>query len=250
MGQIQSSKRLAKFISYVLGRRPDEFGLVPDSDGYIKIKELLKAICEEDGLKHVRKSHIDEILYTLPDPLIEISDNHIRAKSREKLPGIIPAENPPKLLYAGIRRKAYRVALDRGVFPGGSKYVILTLDRDLAERIGRRIDQSPVILTILVQESIERGVTFYQTDDLIYLVDEVPPGCFTGPSLPKQKPEPIKEKAQERKERNRSPGTFFISTEEKKDPKERSKNKRKKDISRKRDRERKRKQRQELWTGS
>ena len=219
-------------------------------DGYVKIKELLKAICEEDGWRYVRKSHIDEILYTLPDPLIEIMDDHIRAKSREKLPGIIPAENPPKLLYAGIRRKAYPVALDRGVFPGGSKYVVLTSDRDLAERIGRRIDQSPVILTVLVPESIERGVAFYQTGDLIYLTDEVPPHCFTGPSLPKQKPEPIKEKGQERKERDRFPGTFFISTEEEKDPKERSKNRKKKDISRKRDRERKRKQKQELWTGS
>ena len=250
MGQIQSSKRLAKFISYILGRRPDEFGLVPNSDGYVKIKELLKAICEEDGWKYVRQSHINEILYTMPDPLIEIRDNHIRAKSRERLPGIIQAENLPKLLYAGIRRRAYPVVLDKGIFPGSNKHVVLTSDRDLAERIGRRIDQTPVILTVLVQKSIERGVAFYQAGDLIYLTDEVTPDCFTGPSLPKQKPEPFKEKVQERKKPDRSPGTFFISLKEENDPKGRSKTKKKKDISRKRDRERKRKQRQKQWTGS
>ena len=32
MGQGKPPKQLAKYISYILGRRPDEFGLVPDTD--------------------------------------------------------------------------------------------------------------------------------------------------------------------------------------------------------------------------
>ena len=37
-------KPLAKFLAYILGNRPDEFGLVPDPDGYVKIKALLKVL--------------------------------------------------------------------------------------------------------------------------------------------------------------------------------------------------------------
>ena len=40
----RSPKQLAKLIDYILSRRPDEFGLVPDKDGYVKIKDLLKAV--------------------------------------------------------------------------------------------------------------------------------------------------------------------------------------------------------------
>ena len=71
----RSPKQLAKLIDYVLSRRPDEFGLVIDSEGYIKIKELLKALNEEKGFRHVRRSHLNEILYSIANPPFEIADN-------------------------------------------------------------------------------------------------------------------------------------------------------------------------------
>ena len=46
--QQRSPKQLAKFFNYVLGRRPDEFGLVTDKEGFVKIKELIKATNEEE----------------------------------------------------------------------------------------------------------------------------------------------------------------------------------------------------------
>ena len=48
MTKQNSAKQLAKLIDYILSRRPDEFGLVTDAHGFIKIKELLKAINEEE----------------------------------------------------------------------------------------------------------------------------------------------------------------------------------------------------------
>ena len=43
MARQKSPKQLSKFISYMLGRKPAEFGLVPDQDGFVKIKEFIKA---------------------------------------------------------------------------------------------------------------------------------------------------------------------------------------------------------------
>ena len=47
---------------YMLGYRPDEFGLVPDPEGYIPYKNLLQAIHEEPGWGYVRQGHFNEIL--------------------------------------------------------------------------------------------------------------------------------------------------------------------------------------------
>ena len=80
MSKQRSPKQLAKFIDYVLSRRPDEFGLVMDEDGYVKLKDLLKAVNEEEGYRYVRQAHLKEIMLTLPDHSLEVADTKIRSK--------------------------------------------------------------------------------------------------------------------------------------------------------------------------
>lgn len=248
MGQQRTPQQLAKIISYILGYRPDEFGLVLDNDGFARIKDLLKVLAEEDGWRYVRRGHIDEVLYALTDSPIEIDNLHIRARQRERLPEITPIENPPKLLYTGIRRRAHPNVHQKGIFPGANPHVILSSDINMAVRMGRRIDQSPVLLTILVQDSITRGVRFSQAGEALYLAAFIPAGCFTGPPLPKEKPEAAKNTAKKEPViAPASPGTFTLDLDTEKRAKDRLKQKKKKDISRKRDRDRKRREREEKW---
>ena len=49
----KKQKQLSKLIQYILGRNPYEFGLVPDREGFVKIKELLKALNEETLFRNV-----------------------------------------------------------------------------------------------------------------------------------------------------------------------------------------------------
>ena len=42
-------KKQAKFLTYILGIRPDEFGLVPDKEGYVKIKDLSRPYTKKTG---------------------------------------------------------------------------------------------------------------------------------------------------------------------------------------------------------
>jgi putative RNA 2'-phosphotransferase len=248
MGRQRTPQQLAKIISYILGRRPDEFGMVLDNNGYVKIKDLLRVLGEEDGWRYVRRGHIDEILYTLTDPPIEIEDLHIRAAQREKLPVVAPAENLPKLLYHGIRRRAHPNVIQKGIFPGANSYVILSSDKTMAERMGRRIDPSPVLLTIQVHDSIAKRVEFLQAGESLYLAEFIPPDCFTGPPLPKEKPETEKHAGKKESEITPpSPGSFVLDLDIDKKAKNRSKREKKKEISRERSRDRKRKQREKMW---
>ena len=135
MSSQRSPKQLAKFLNYVLGRRPNEFGLVTDKEGFVKIKELIKAINEEEGLKYVRRPHINEIMITLPNHGLEVANDLIRAINRGHLPKQTFALDPPKLLYTCVRKKAYPYVLDKGIMPTGFSKVILSSNRDLADDI-------------------------------------------------------------------------------------------------------------------
>jgi len=186
--QQRSPKQLAKFLNYVLGRRPDEFGLVADKKGFVKIKDLLKAINEEEGLKNVRRPQINEIMISLPDHDLEVADDLIRSINREHLPKQTFALDPPKLLYTCVRKKAYPHVVDKGIMPTAFSKIILSSNRDLAERIGRRSDHAAVLLTVQVSHSEDQGVVFFQTGESLFLADYIPPGCFSGPPLPKELP--------------------------------------------------------------
>ena len=215
----KSPKRLAKLLDYILGRRPDEFGLVTDSDGYIKIKELLKALSEEEGLSYVRRAHLNEILITMPDPSFEISENSIRAKQRQHLPAHVYAPTPPKLLYHCIRQKAYPHVYTKGLHPSGYSRVILSSNLSLAQRMGKRIDRSAVLLTVQVQLCLDKGVVFYNAGEALFLADFIPKGCFTGPPLPKEKPVAAKPDVPQKPEHRIPAGSFFLDLEEKMNPK-------------------------------
>jgi putative RNA 2'-phosphotransferase len=213
----KSPKRLAKLLDYILGRRPDEFGLVADSGGYIKIKELLKALSEEEGLTYIRRAHLDEILLTLPDPPFEISDNQIRAKYRRHLPEHAYAPDPPKLLYHCVRQKAYPHVYTKGLNPTGYSRVILSSSLSLAQRMGKRIDRSAVLLTVQVQHCLDKGIVFFKAGDTLFLADYIPPDCFRGPPLPKEKPDAAKPAEQQPRLQRRPAGGYFIDLDDKSD---------------------------------
>ncbi len=206
-----STRRLEKFLAYALGRRPDEFGLVPDADGWVKIKDLLKAINEDDGWRHVRRAHIDEIVLTQPAPEIEIDANRVRSKMREPLGGPRPADHPPKLLYTCIRRRAHPVVLEKGLNAPEGEKIVLAAAPDLALRIGRRRDPQPVLLTVNVEQALNRSVVLLSAGELIYTADLIPTGCFTAPPLPKEKPAAAKPAVEDERASRHEAGTFVLN---------------------------------------
>jgi len=214
MSKQRSAKQLAKLIDYILSHRPDEFGLVTDAHGFIKIKELLKAINEEEGFRYVRRSHLDEILVTLPDHSFEVADKVIRSKVRDRLPTHTCAPVTPKLLFTCVRQKAHPHVNTKGIRPTGFSHIILSSNRDMAERIGKRIDQAPVLLTVNVQKSQTKGVVFFQAGETLYLADFIPEGCFTGPALPKEKPATAKSAPKEQPVQPQTPGSFLINLQQ------------------------------------
>jgi len=244
MGSDKSQKQLAKFLAYMLGRKPDEFGLVPDADGFVKLKEFMLAIREEEGWRHVRQPILNGLMATMPDSPVEITENRIRATNRDKLPKIRHATDLPKLLYTAVTQKSHPVVLEKGILPTRHDYVILAAEKSMAFRIGKRRDLSPILLTVNVFHTEQKGIFFKQAGEKLYLAGMIPVNCFTAPPLPKEKPETKKQTKPQTKERSKIPGSYLIDFQKNN---EKRRNDSDKAGSWKRDKKRIRRQKQEKW---
>lgn len=201
--------KLIKLVSYILIHRPDEFGLVPDEGGFVSLKDLHRAIIEEEGWSYVRKAHLIELVNQDDMRRYEIIESRIRAVPDN--PGgskiVYKTTEPPKVLYYGATRKSYPFILQKGL-TAGEQYVHLASSIELAMRIGLRRDSKPVLLTINARNAYLAGTVFYSAGELIYLVDNLPVIYLNGPPLVKEKKrkenKPPPEKTLE------LPGSFFM----------------------------------------
>lgn len=232
----QDLKKLAKFLEYVLGRRPDEFGLLLDPQGFCKTKTLLQALHEDPEWRHVRQGQLNYLILMIQPPPIEIHKSLVRAGKRDQLPAITSAKVSPKLLYATVRQRAYPVVLDKGLHPGGGlPYVLLCATQELAQRLGRRVDNSPVMLTVHVAAAQTEGVHFQKYGDLLFLADHIPTKAITGPPLPKERPSAaLSTKPQEEPIVHTPPGSYFPDLTTKRDTVPKSRRKGEKDWKKER----------------
>ena len=187
MKKQKDRERLRKLMVYILKRQPDEFGLVLDDQGFVRLKDFLKAITEEPGWGYVRKSHLQEVLLSPGDSPFVIEENKIRASPHPVQLSSGEETVPPKVLYHCVRRRAYPVVCEQGIRPAGSKRVFLATTEALAIRIGKRRDPNPVLLTVHAKKAFEEGVKFLRHGDLMYAADHIPVDFFSGPPLPAEK---------------------------------------------------------------
>lgn len=209
----KNPRQLEKLISYILGRRPDEFGLVPDDEGYVRLKDLLRAISEESGWGYVRRSHIDGVLATSVDRPFVLENDKIRAVADNHRPKTQEGVVPPKLLFHCVRARAYPIVCKEGILPSRGPRVVLAATRELAMRIGRRRDPDPVLLTVHALKAHEAGAGFSMHGDLLYTAEKVPVGFFSGPPLPKEKAETPESRKKPDAAAGRLPGSFFLDLE-------------------------------------
>lgn len=241
-----SIKKLAKFLDYTLGRHPDEFGLLPDDQGYVKIKTLLQALHEDSEWRHLKEGHLRSLVAMHPCAPIELMDDLIRARGRDHLPKPFIPSDLPKLLFTAVRRRAYPVVLTQGIRPGSLPFILLSPDMAMAQRLGRRMDNAPVVVSVQVARSKEAGTTFRKFGELLYLADFVAAQMFTGPPLPKEKPAAAPSKPMPAQDRPKTPGSFFPDPASIETPGIPPRH-RKREIEWKKDRRRARKEKGRLW---
>ncbi len=209
---IHKQDSLEKLLRYILGLRPDEFGLHPDQEGFVPLKALLAALHDEEGWRGVREGQIN-MLANLPggQAAFEVQEGLVRLKpALASLPPEKPDLNQlPKMLYAAFKPTAWPVIAVKGLFPkAGEEVVRLWADKEMAQKTGRRLSPEPVLITVRSGAAREAGAVFTPYSELLWLTTDVSPRFLIGPPVP-----PKEEESPSRRPREKPPepaGSFHL----------------------------------------
>ena len=219
-------------LTYVLAYRPDEFGLVPSEEGFVRYKELLKALHEEEGWRHVRQSHINEMLMGEDRTLFETEGDRMRSRKRHWVMDAQSDHPLPGLLYTPVRKRAHPVAMEKGLKAETGSRIALSPHREMALRMGRRRDQNPVLLEIPATLAEKKGMRIFSFG-VLFLTPEIPAHCISGPLPPKDLLEKAEKKGGKQPKngsdrRPPTPGSFILDPQRDPDPSRKAKGKKRK----------------------
>jgi len=196
----------------MLANAPDEFGLVPEPDGYIPFKELRQAASEEEGWGFLRISHIHEMLMHDREEHFEVSNDRIRSIERSDRVGAIEPIASPKILYIAVRSRAWPHIAEKGLTPYTGSWIVLAREKDMAMRLGRRRDPKPTLLEIRAEHAQSHGVIFFSSGTRLVLTQSVPPEYIMGPPIKKAE-EVVKPKPPEKTPDLHLSGSFALDLE-------------------------------------
>jgi putative RNA 2'-phosphotransferase len=119
--------------------------------------------------------------------------------------------------------------MEKGLADSRGRDIVLSPDRDMAMRIGRRRDQKPVLLEISTRSLKKAGVTINPFGDL-FIVNQIPAGAIMGPPVPKKDIETGKKKKKDIPDMKPAfePGTFVLDVNRDPDPSRHPKGKKRK----------------------
>ncbi len=185
---------LARTLTYILGHRPDEFGLVLDEAGFVPVKKLLAVLAGEPGLAWVRRRHLEELAALLSPPRFELAGERLR--SLDPAPPALrrPGEPPPTFLYTAISPKAHPRVWDAGLQAPAGEELALARQPELALKMAKRRTPHPVPVKIQAQAAARKGVAFTAYGAELFLAAAVPRGFLELSAPPKipEKPKPEK----------------------------------------------------------
>lgn len=164
---------VAKMLAYILGHRPDEFGLVLDADGFVPLKQLLQALIHEPGLGFVRRHHLDQLMGVLQPPAFEMAEENIRCLNPGPLPPRRIGETPPALLYLALPPKAHQRVWQDGLQAPTGGELILARTKETALKLGKRRAPAPILVTIQAQAAAKKGSEFTGYGEGLFLARSI-----------------------------------------------------------------------------
>ncbi len=176
-------KRLEKMLFYVLARRPDEFGLLLDPSGFVRLKDLHRALVEVDGFKGLRCQKLRNFFLVFKPERFEFDEQEDRVRVRpEEVDSRVfsrkIAESPPKTLFTPVRPRAWIKVSEEGL---AAQTIVLTPDRDLAERLARR--RGALVIEVDTRKAMEMGSVFESYLEKLYLSSWIPADALRGPRV-------------------------------------------------------------------
>lgn len=169
----------SKFLSLILRHKPESIGLRLDEQGWAEIETLLN--CANRAGKRLTYEMLIEAVETNDKQRFAISGDgqRIRANQGHSVQvdlALVPLE-PPEILYHGTAVRFLESILREGLVPGKRHHVHLSADIQTARKVGQRHGK-PAVLEISAGKMYGAGILFYQSENGVWLTDNVAPEYF------------------------------------------------------------------------
>ncbi len=167
--------KLSKFLSLVLRHSPETINIQLDDNGWTDVSNLIKQL-NANGRK-ITQSILKEIVAT-SDKKRFAFDAHcrkIRANQGHSVAVNLELEErtPPEILYHGTVEKYLGLIWQKGLQKQSRHHVHLSSNLETAKAVGKRRG-APVILEVLSGEMAAAGMTFFLSENGVWLTDHVP----------------------------------------------------------------------------
>ncbi len=183
----RNRKRLEKLIFAILARNPYEYGIVPDENGWIRLKDLHYALMQGEVFRSISVKGLEQYFDLYRPDRMELSGRYVRVLPEFQAPGLLafPQVSPPARLYVPVRPRAHAHVLRRGMRPNtGAKWIVLWPDMEKALVAGRRRDRDPLVGIINTDVAQSCGGLFFMAGGEIFLSQWLEPSWLELPPLP------------------------------------------------------------------
>ncbi|BDD03787.1 RNA 2'-phosphotransferase [Aureibacter tunicatorum] len=175
----KDQKKISKFLSLVLRHQPQIIGIKLDAQGWANVEELIHKI-------NAKGRSLD---FVTLEQVVETNDkkrfgfNNDKTKIRANQGHSIDinlgyvSKTPPEVLYHGTGSKYVNSIYKSGIQKQSRHHVHLSKDLKTAISVGQRHGK-PVVLEILTEKMMHEGFEFFESENGVWLTDEVPVGYF------------------------------------------------------------------------
>ncbi|RLE81313.1 MAG: RNA 2'-phosphotransferase [Thermoprotei archaeon] len=178
--------RLSKLLSAILRHIPDSVGIKLDSEGFVKIPALVRAIKERwprrELYSWLHEEHVRAVAELCPKQRFEIKGDKIRARYGHsiKVDIRLVEDNNVTVLYHGTSREVLSRILKEGLKPMKRLKVHMTTSIEDALINARRKRGTSVVLIIDADKLRRKGYRIFKASRTVYLADYVPPDCIVN----------------------------------------------------------------------
>jgi putative RNA 2'-phosphotransferase len=171
--------RVGRRLARILRHEPEIIGLTLGPGGWVAVDDIVKAF--KSTPTPIKHAQIEAIVSSDDKQRFSLSKDgrFIRAAQGHSVDVDLglDAKEPPELLYHGTASSSLNSIFAKGIQPQRRRQVHLSLDVQTATKVGSR-HGNPIVLLVRAREMHEQGHSFFQADNGVWLVGEVPVGWF------------------------------------------------------------------------
>ncbi len=168
-------KSISKFMSLVLRHKPEEIGLQLDVNGWADVDELIEKM-NEKASQSITKELIEEVVESNEKKRFVFNEDHTRIRANQghsiEVDLQLTPTTPPAILYHGTAKKHLASIMATGLNKASRHHVHLSANIDTAKQVGQRHGK-PVVLLIDAQRMFTDGLSFYVSENNVWLTEEV-----------------------------------------------------------------------------